>query len=146
MDRPPNLAPHLPPEPKAALSLPIPWRRLRYNLWCIGWSQGELARRARLNESSIRQMCSGAKRCPDALAIHVERLAAIHRAMWEPPEWDPAGRSSFHFMKPPEGDDPDDTEVAPEQPRLYARDEHPDRLALLAEQAAANAIADDGAP
>jgi hypothetical protein len=39
MDR----APHLPPEPKTALSLPLPWRRLRYYLWCIGWSPGELA-------------------------------------------------------------------------------------------------------
>ena len=44
------------------------------------------------------------------------------------------------------GRDAGNTEIAPEQPRLYARDEHPDRLALLAEQAAADAIADDGAP
>jgi hypothetical protein len=52
-----------PPEPKTPLTLPIPWRRLRYNLSCIGWSQGELARRVRLAEAG------------QALGITVEAIA-----------------------------------------------------------------------
>jgi transcriptional regulator with XRE-family HTH domain len=103
-----------PPEPKTPLTLPIPWRRLRYNLWCIGWSQNELARRARLNDSTVRAICRGARRCPDALAIHVERLAKIHRAMWEPAGWDPVGKSARAYMMPDPDDDPDDPEVAQE--------------------------------
>jgi transcriptional regulator with XRE-family HTH domain len=121
--------------PATPLTLPMPWRRLRYNLWCIGWSQGELARRARLDESTIRQMCRGARRCPDELAVWVEQLAAIHRALWEPPVWEPTGKASETFMAPDPNDNPDDTEVAPVNPVLYPnRQDHPDRLARLSQR------------
>jgi transcriptional regulator with XRE-family HTH domain len=89
---------------------------MRYNLWCIGWSQGELARRVRLDESTIRQICRGARRCPDDVAVWVEQLARIHRALWEPPTWVPIGVSSLKYLQPDPRDDPDDTEVAPERP------------------------------
>lgn len=108
-----------PYEPKTPLTLPIPWRRMRYNLWCIGWSQGELARRARLDESTIRQICRGARRCPNELAIWVEQLAAIHRALWQPPDWIPTGVSADKWMQPDPRDDPDDLEIAPLRPVTY---------------------------
>jgi hypothetical protein len=52
--------------------------------------------------------------------------------MWEPAGWEPAGRSSFIHMQPPEDADPDNTDVAPEHPAVYAREQHPDRIAALA--------------
>lgn len=98
------------PEPKTELTLPCPWRRLRYNLECIGWSQNELARRIRLDDSGVRQMCRGAREIPDDVAIWVEQLAAVHRALWEPPLWEADGKSAQRFYVPEF--DPDDTEVA----------------------------------
>ncbi len=118
--------PWAPPEPETKLTLPIPFRRLRYNLWCIGWTSGELARRLRVDESSIRSMLRGAKRAPDEVAIFVEQLATIHRTLWEPVGWEPAGRSSLKYMEVPGESDPDDTEVAPPHTRMYLPREHPD--------------------
>lgn len=80
------------PEPPTELTLPMNWRRLRYNLHCIGWTIGQLARRARIDEGSARQMCRGERSIPDPLARWTESLAAMHRAMSEPFEWEPKGR------------------------------------------------------
>ena len=128
MNRPSPIqhVPHRPTEPTRPLTLPIPYRRLRYNLWCIGWTSGELARRLRLDESSTRKMLRGDKRCPNEVAILTEQLAGIHRALWEPAGWAPAGRSSLRYMELPPDCDPDDTAVAPEPVTVYLPEEHPD--------------------
>lgn len=118
--------PYRPCAPTTPLTLPIPIGRFRYNLWCIGWTSADLSRRLRLDESSTRRMARGEKRVPNNVAIFTEQLAAIHRALWEPVGWAPSGQSSLKFMQVPEDCDPDDTEVAPDFPPLYAPEDHPD--------------------
>lgn len=121
-------APYVPREPTTPLTLPIPIGRLRYNLWCIGWSANELAHRLRLDESSTRRMVRGDKAVPNEVAIFTEQLAVIHRCLWEPVGWRPFGQASLRFMEPPENCDPDDTATAPDYAPRYERHEHPDAV------------------
>jgi hypothetical protein len=95
------------PEPTTPLQLPMPWRRLRYNLECIGWTQGEASRRLRIDDSTLRQMCTGKRPIPDKVAIWTETLVAIHRALPEPHEWTPTGKWSDPSNYPMPEFDPD---------------------------------------
>lgn len=79
--------PALIPEPAFEMRYPMSAERFYFCQRCIGWTDGEMARRLQIDESSVRRMRKGWKFIPRAVAIWLEHLAAIHRAMPQPPGW-----------------------------------------------------------
>lgn len=75
------------PEESEPFLLPMSKDRLRWNLECIGWSPGELARRLDVNERSMLNWLSGKKVIPDRVAVWIETVRALITALPAPPFW-----------------------------------------------------------
>jgi hypothetical protein len=75
------------PEPPMPLSLPMQGPRLDWCLEVVGWTRGELRRRLKLGDNTVKEWLSGKRNIPTPVAIWMETLAAMHMALPAPYFW-----------------------------------------------------------
>lgn len=79
--------PYVLPRPPGKFSLPMTHERLNWCLDVLGWSRGELARRLDISDSTAGQMTTGKRNIPNRMAVWLETLAQMQRAMPAPFFW-----------------------------------------------------------
>ena len=79
--------PYVLPRPPGKFALPMTPERLTWCLDVLGWSRGELARRLDVSEGTTSQMTTGKRNIPHRLAVWLETLAQMQRALPAPFFW-----------------------------------------------------------
>lgn len=82
-----SAVPYVLPEPPGKFALPMTTERINWCLEVLGWSRSELARRLDVSDATASQMIRGKRFTPNRVAVWLESLAQMVRALPTPFLW-----------------------------------------------------------